>query len=200
MQRAWVIGVGLFGAVWVGVSPRVCVAAPPTGEQLAEAPQADSPRVTRRWYGWQTLSTDAAAGALFLAAIAADHNAPLYGASAVTFSVGAPAIHIAHGNWQRSLASFALHVFTPMCGAVIGGGTTAPAASTADDSQDPARRILMGVGIGGLLASAVDGLFLAYETRAPQPPPAGNQLVRLDPLPQLMVLRQGVALGYSGQF
>ena len=196
------MAVGLGWGVFVWLSPNVCNAAPPTDEQLAEPPEVDSstPRVGRRWYGSQTLATDAAAGALFLGAIAANRNAPLFTLSGLTFAAGAPAIHVAHGNWELSLASVGVRAFSTFCGAMIGFSADDHGVRDASGNTSSDKWTLVGVGIGGLLASATDGLLFAYDTRAPKPTPPHNQLLRAAPLPQLVVLRHGVALGYSGQF
>jgi hypothetical protein len=189
--------------VFVAIFPRVCAATPPTEEQLAEPPKADSsaPRATRRWYGLQTFSTDAAAGAMFLGAIAANHNDALFGLSALTFGVGAPAIHVAHGNWEVSLASVGLRTFSLLCGTLIGGSYDDHGVDDTTASNQPSDKwMLVGAGIGGLLASATDGLLLAYDTRVPKPPPERNQLLSVNPFPQVVVLRRGAGLGYSGQF
>jgi hypothetical protein len=56
----------------------------------------------------------------------------------------------------------------------------------------------VGAGIGGLVVSVIDGALLAYEAQSPPPP--RNQLLMAVPLPQLVVLRHGIGLGYAGRF
>jgi hypothetical protein len=203
VERRWGIGVAVCCAVFVGLVPAVCSAAPPRGEQANEPPAADSgpSRNARRWYGWQTLSVDGVAGALFLGAAAADHNTTLFGFSAVTFGFGAPALHMAHGNWELSLASVGLRIFAPFAGALVGSTKDVHWVEDAAGGHDSSNKwTIVGAGIGGLVAAAVDGLLFAYDTRVPSTPPPRNQLLRADSFPQLLLLRRGVGLGYSGQF
>ena len=202
VQRGWDIWITICCAVFVALAPRVCAAAPLAGEPAAEPPPESSnpPPSARRWYGWQTFSTDGAAGALFLTGVAADHNTALFGFSALTFGFGAPAIHVAHGNWEVALASVGLRIFGPFAGALIGGATDVHMSEDNGGHDSSNKWTLVGVGIGGLVAATLDGLLLAYDTRVSSPPPPRNQLLRLDSFPQLMLLRQGISLGYSGQF
>jgi len=188
--------------VFVGLLPNVCAAASPETELNREPPAKDSsgPQRARRWYGWQTFSTDGAAGALFLGAIAADHNTTLFGFSALTFGFGAPAIHVAHGNWELSLASVGMRVFLPFAGALLGSTGDVRTVSDSGSSESSNKWTLVGAGIGGLVAATTDGLLFAYDTRVPKPEPARNQLLKVDPLPRLLVLRQGAGVGFSGQF
>lgn len=137
---------------------------------------------------------------LFLSAIAADHNTTLFGVSALTFGFGAPAIHVAHGNWELSIASVGVRVFTPFAGLLIGSSADEHAVEDSPGHKPGSKWTLIGVGIGGLVASATDALLFAYDSRVPKPEPMRNQLLKVDPVPQLLVLRQGAGLGISGQF
>jgi len=202
MQRGWPIAVIALGLV--GLVPSVCWAAPPAQSPADTeglgAPPANLPSV-RRWYGWQIFSADALAGALFLGAVADDHSATLFGLSGVAFAVGGPAVHVAHGRWDVALGSLGLRVLGPVVGVVIGAQGDRPRAVEDDtsDNGSSSKWAITGVAIGGLVASVLDGLLLSYDPPAPRPAPH-NQLLKLESLPQLLVLRQGIGLGYSGQF
>src|SRR6478735_10607874 len=199
MQRGWSIAV----VTWfVGLIPSVCVAAPPA-ESMAAEPDVRGANEARRWYGWQIFTADLTAGALFLGAVADDHNSALFGLSGFSFGLGGPTIHAAHGRWDVALGSLGLRVLGPGVGAVIGVQADTPRAVSDSGGENTAGRwALTGVAIGGLVASALDGLLLSYDT-PPSSPNAGrarNQLLRMESLPQLLVLQQGLGLGYSGQF
>ena len=190
MQRGGSIGVGVLCAVCViTLVPGVCAAAPP------DAGSANTQQTTRRWYGWQTLSADTVAGGLFLAAAAHDHDTTLFGLSGVTFGLGAPAIHLAHGNWDIALGSLGLRTLGPFLGAVIGAASDVRVRDDANGRDGSSSKwTIVGAGIGGLVVSAIDGSFLAYDTRVSSSPSQAKYF------PQLLVLRQGLGVGLSGQF
>ena len=171
MQRGSVIGSALFWALLLSLAPDVCAAAPPAAEQLGDPPAAQSsaPLTTRHWYGWQTFAADGAASALFLSAVADDHNSTLFTLSGLTFGLGAPAIHVSHGNWELALASLGLRFAGPFVGAMIGSQSDSRASEAATSADRSSKWAITGVGIGGLVASAIDGLLLSYDTRAPSP-------------------------------
>lgn len=182
--------------------PSVCLAAPPAESPTDTPvdPQA-SPPSERHWYGWQIFSADAAAGALFLGAVADDHSATLFGLSGVAFAVGGPAIHGAHGRWDIALGSLGLRVLGPVVGVVIGAQGDRPRAvyDSSNSNGSSSKWAITGVAIGGIVASVLDGLLLSYDPPAARAAPR-NQLLKVDSFPQLLVLRQGIGLGYSGQF
>lgn len=198
VERCWVIG----SALLVALAPSVCLAAPPAEEQVEEPPKvaADSSNKPRRWYGWQTFAADGAAGALFLAAVADNHSTTLFALSGVTFGLGAPSIHLAHGHWDFALGSLGLRILGPFLGAVIGAQSDIRVSDDATGVASSNKWGITGAAIGGLVVSAIDGVLIAYDTKASPPAPPHDQLLRLQSLPQLVVLRHGVGLGYSGQF
>jgi len=203
VQRGSVIGSALFWALLLSLAPDVCAAAPPAAEQLGDPPAAQSSAslTTRHWYGWQTFAADGAASALFLSAVADDHNSTLFTLSGLTFGLGAPAIHVSHGNWELALASLGLRFAGPFVGAMIGSQSDSRASEAATSADRSSKWAITGVGIGGLVASAIDGLLLSYDTRAPSPSAkTRQQLLGAVSLPQLTVLERGVFLGYSGHF
>jgi hypothetical protein len=137
---------------------------------------------------------------LYVVAIAADYNPKLLAASGITYGLGAPAIHSWHGNRWLSLASMGVRVVTPVVGLVIGLSADERVENDSNGKEHSNKWTLIGVGIGGLVAAATDALVFAYDTHPPTPKPARNQLIKLDPLPQLLVSRNSAGLGLSGQF
>jgi hypothetical protein len=203
VRRGWVTDIALCCAAIIGLAPAECEATPTAEEQASEPPAdaASSASNARHWYGWQTFAADGVAGALFLGAVADDNNVTLFGLSGVSFVLGAPTIHVVHGRWGVGLGSLGLRILGPFVGAVI--GAQADVRSCADVSScgpSSSKWGPAGAAIGGLVVSAIDGTLLAYDTPVASPAPPRNQLLRLEPLPQLVVLQHGLALGYSGQF
>lgn len=184
---------GVFAVVVSGVlaTPLLC---------HAQEPAPDPPVSARRWYGWQTFTTDGIAGGLFVGAVAADRNTALYGSSAVVFGLGAPLVHLAHGHWEYALCSVGLRVALPLLGAVI----AAPAdVKSSDDGAASgaasAKWTTVGVALSGVAASLFDGFVLAYDqalvTRAQ---PESDRGLSLSPYPSLRLLPRGALFGVSG--
>lgn len=202
VERGCVIEVAICCAALVGLAPSVCSAVPPAEDPTVEPRSTSAPAAppARRWYGWQTFAADGAASVLFLTAVADDHNTTLFALSGLTFGLGAPAIHVAHGNWEVALGSLGLRFAGPFIGIMIGSQSDIRSSEDATSSDSSSKWAIAGAAIGGLVASAIDGLLLSYDTRALPATPPRNQLLRADYLPQVVLLKQGVALGYSGQF
>ncbi|HEX3773853.1 MAG TPA: hypothetical protein VHV51_05265 [Polyangiaceae bacterium] len=156
--------------------------------------------VPRRWYGWQTFASDGVAAGLFLGAVADDHNTALFGASGLTFAIGAPVVHLSHGQWEMALGSVGLRVVAPLIGAVIGssqdGKTTSDMSAGGGTST---KWTTTGVAIGGVVASAIDGLVLAYDARpARSAIPAHHQLLEIDFSPHITLTHHGAAIWFTG--
>ncbi|HET7542311.1 MAG TPA: hypothetical protein VFK05_20725 [Polyangiaceae bacterium] len=201
MYQFW-IGVAIPAAVLFTLAPRVC-AASAASEETPDAPptsSADRAPEVRRWYGWQTFTTDGVAGALFLGAIAADYNSTLFGLSGVSFGLGTPAVHLAHGHWGVAIGSLGMRILGPFVGAAIGasGDVRYQDYAGGGGGDTSGKWTAIGAGIGGLVVSTIDGALLAYDRESPRP--ARNQLLLANSLPQVVVLRHGIGLGYSGQF
>jgi len=168
-------------------------------ERQTIASDVRQPSVPRRWYGWQTFSADGIAAGFFFAGVADDHNAPLLGVSGVTFAVGAPVVHLSHGQWEMALGSVGLRVVGPLLGAVIGSTQDGETSSDTSGGNTSAKWTTTGVAIGGLVASAVDGLLLAYDARpGPISAPVRNQLLKIELSPHLALTPHGLAIGLSG--
>ena len=199
VERGWLIGLAISCSALV---PSVCSAVPPTEDPTVEPRSTNAPPTLRprRWYGWQTFAADGAASALFLAAVADDHSTTLFALSGLTFGLGAPVIHVTHGNWEVGLASLGLRFSGVFVGVMIGSQSDIRVSEDATSSDSSSKWALTGAAIGSLVASAIDGLLLSYDTRVAPVTPHRNQLLRAESLPQVMMLKHGVALGYSGQF
>ncbi|HKO51030.1 MAG TPA: hypothetical protein VJV79_25150 [Polyangiaceae bacterium] len=193
-----IIGVAVSCAALTALAPRVCSATPPA-ENTASDSALPRANVARRWYGWQTFAADGAAGAFFLAAVADDHNTTLFGLSGLTFALAAPTLHLANGHWDFALGSLGLRILGPFLGAAIGAQSDVRVSEDATGVASSNKWGVAGAGIGGLVVSAIDGLLIAYDTKGSAPVPPRKQLLRLE-LPQLLLLRHGIGLGYSGQF
>ncbi len=101
------------------------VAPPPVAVQIAAPP----PALPTRWYGWQTLASDAGALGLFGVFLAADGTnaahasagVPLGVASGALFLLGPPVIHLWRGQPRAGFASLGLRVALPLLGGLIVG-------------------------------------------------------------------------------
>jgi hypothetical protein len=159
------------------------------------------PNLTRHWYGWQTFSVDGVAAGFLVGAVAANGNTALYGCSAVSFVSGAPIVHLAHGQWGMALGSAGTRILAPLLGAVIGSqfdGTTHATSSGQSDGSS-AKWTTTGVVIGGLVASAIDGLLLAYDAKpAPSSERARAQSFPIEALPTLVATDHSLMIGVSG--
>src|SRR5262245_27043284 len=79
----------------------------------ARADAVEEPKHTSSWYGWQTLSTDAAAAALVALSTAPDSLTPktiLGTAGVATYILGGPIVHTAHSQWGKAGVSLLLRV------------------------------------------------------------------------------------------
>jgi hypothetical protein len=124
---------------------------------------AASDEPDRRWYGWQTLTVDAAAITLGIA-LTAESDTAAVGASMLIggYLFGGPIVHAGHGAWGKAAASLGTRVGAPFVGAIL-----AVAVTDCDDWCD-----LGYAAVGGLLgaggAIALDAAAYAYEP-APEP-------------------------------
>lgn len=176
--------------------PVVDPVAPPSVVHAAPA----RPLVTRSWYGYQLMATDAASIGLLFAGPAA----PLGG---ITFFGAPPAIHGLHGNARMAIASPAMRIGLPLVGMVL--GSSAERCERNPDSDFDMCGLggaMVGGGIGLLAAMVVD-YALAWQVTAAAPvaasaPPAaprGAGGLRVSSA-GLAPLNGGAALMVGGQF
>lgn len=141
---------------------------PQGGAQLYPASDKpeDEPTTERRWYGWQTIATDASAITLLALAANVEETAqsPLIAAAIGTYVLGAPIVHAAHGHIGKSAGSLALRLMAPA--AWVGMGAMVSACDQAHESSCVVLPIIAGVGgiaLGVLFPSILDAAVIARE-------------------------------------
>jgi hypothetical protein len=158
-------------------------------EDPSEPPPAAAPLEPSRpthWYGYETLATDGAALLLSVPALASHASGvqSVFGwGSALTYGLGAPIVHFAHGHVGKGFADLGLRVGMPLVLGVLGGmigvstyqpppcnvslGGWAGLGCALDDTFGPVGAFAEGAMIGGLLgmggAMALDAAVLARE-------------------------------------
>lgn len=114
-------------------------------------------KVTRHWYGWMTLAVDVPAITVAAVGLAVD-SAPAAYSGLVSYLVGAPIIHAAHGKAGTPFASLGLRTGLPLGMAVL----LVPAEG---DSPDAIAAALVAFGVGAAGAVALDAAVLAFAER-----------------------------------
>jgi hypothetical protein len=140
---------------------------PEATEPVPARPRADSsPRPTEpKWYGWQTLALDAALVAADVVYAERGHYLEgwfVYGTLAA-FALGAPAIHLAHGEWQSGLLSLGARTLVPLA---TFGLMSIPGCDPAYPDEPcmnrNAYRAILTIA-SGLIVALADGAGLAFE-------------------------------------
>jgi hypothetical protein len=121
-----------------------------------------------RWYGWQTLTADAAAASLFALIVGLDvagksAQGPVAGVGLGVYLLGAPAIHVAHRRVGAGLASLGIRLVAPAIGAIVGSSFNSRYSETGD-------QLVLGLFAGIVVASALDATLLARESVAAPAP------------------------------
>ena len=187
VQRCTLAGDGLGECLCPPVSLDTPRAAPATPSHASDGLERDDTRdrgmtteEITRWYGWQTMISDAAAAALYGSALRSGSEATAYG-GAVVWSLGTPILHWAHGNTMVGFVSLGVRAASGTLGAIAFGGGQSP--------------LVMGSAvIAGLAMSVADAFFLANEV-------VGHRRVRVSSLAvDLRPLPGGAALGVAGVF
>lgn len=171
----------------------------------AEPPSVSTTESTaqrREWYGWQTALADVAALALGATVIGISGNrsggsdvGSVVGVLTVSsFALGAPAVHAAHGQWEKAGASLGLRLGAPAAGA-LGGFLVGSASCPHDESDVPCSAIGGGLGlfIGAATAIIVDSAVIAY---GPEPEAALG--LRVTPI--IIADRDRWGAGFGGAF
>jgi hypothetical protein len=179
---------------------------PRTAPQVA-APGTSGPWSTTlqsspRWYGWQTLLSDA--GAISILALGSSVDSrdgtlarALQIAGAASYLFGAPAIHWLHSRPSKALASAGLRLGAPAVTGLVGYGVGALACGKNNDSEAPCSAVFGGVGLvlGFAAAITIDAAVLAREPSGPEAPVSAFVLT-----PNLQYDRGGWRAGLSGTF
>lgn len=184
----------------ITATSKVCLAEGNSADSYESHDESQS-NLRRRWYGWQTFSVDGVAAGFLLGAVAANGNTALYGCSAVSFVAGGPIVHLAHGQWEMALGSAGTRIVAPLLGAVIGSQFDGAVHSTGSGqtSGSSSKWTTTGVAIGGLLASAIDGLIFAYDvTPTPNAERRHTQLFDIEATPNLVATNHILMIGVSG--
>lgn len=167
--------------------------APRTPEPPPAASEEVDPETQTQWYGWQTLSLDAAAVLLAFGAsggTALSEAAPLMGATSLgTYALGAPITHLAHDNPGRAIGSLLLRGGLPIAFGAAGVGI--------EDCPDGGdfcglSGALYGGLVGALTAVVVDATLLSYEEVPVEESALPNIGLAVDP--------RGAALVVGGRF
>ena len=82
-----------------------------------DEPRSESNLEQRRWYGWQTLLTDAAALGLLVGAASSQSTAT---PGLALYALGGPGVHAGHGHAGKALGSLALRVSLPVTVGYVG--------------------------------------------------------------------------------
>jgi hypothetical protein len=156
------------------------------------------------WYGWQTLTSDAASISAVGTGIKFE-TAPLAYLGVAGYYLGAPIVHIAHGRVGVAFASLGLRLGLPSLGGAIGFATAGPCTESE-------RRGFFGcafhgwneAAIGGLIglgaAIAIDSALLAHGKR-PVDPPRESGMPRLTSVaPSYDPATRAAAVGVGGTF
>jgi hypothetical protein len=133
----------------------------PVAEPAALPKAVSPPAEVARWYGGDTLTTDGISLALALAGgIAEPNGEALFWMAGGGYVLGAPIVHLVHGNPGRAAASLGLRVALPM--AFFGVGTTIEDCRGQDFCG--VRSFVIGVPLGMVAAMALDAAVLARDT------------------------------------
>lgn len=109
------------------------------------------------------------------------------------YLVGPPLMHVSNGRPRRAVASVGMRVGLPLLGLVIGDSIPRDCGDTGDCNTSPSSGVLIGVGAGLVVASALDAIFLAEGDA-----PAAKLKTTWRPVAHST--RGGFALGIAGQF
>ena len=127
-----------------------------------------------RWYGWQTLSLDAASLTVGVIGVnnmgEARSTGILMGSIGLTgYTLGAPVVHWSHGQPGKAAASLGLRIGAPLIAVGLLSATSAarcPVAAEQDDAhycQEVLKTMAVAGTISMLVASAVDAGTLSWE-------------------------------------
>lgn len=178
-----------------GRSPQKSELREPRAPGVVDDSEGDdvAPKPRRRWYGWQTLTSDGASLALILAAAGlessgADDGGALATAGLLGYEFGSGIIHFVHKNPGRAFGSMGIRLGMPLAGAFLG----ASVVSGCDDYFCEAGGAAFGLVLGMAGAMAIDAAVLAYDE--PEP----SDAVRPKLVPLVAFTRGGAVVGLGG--
>jgi len=205
-----------FGALLLSTAAHAQDPASPAEAPAAASPEADTPSKTVKpsketvWYGHQTLAVDGVAIGMMALGLSSSSRTNLAWIGLGTYALGAPTVHMVHGNWGRGIADVGIRVGAPIALGAVGlmGGVIVGVSAQSDKNSDtPGLEPLVYGVIGGasgvlggmILASAIDAAALARDKPAKEPEERSSATgVRWTPVAS--VTPQGATGGISGQF
>jgi hypothetical protein len=162
----------------------------------------------RRWYGWQTLITDSAGLAMLFAATTTSNNTGSWlAASGLTYSLGGPIVHWAHGNGGKGAASLGLRLGLPVGLGLL--GFAAGSAMSGGKGYGGAVLGVFGFVAGFPAAIAIDSAALAREDVEEEEEPIAGQASQaklqtqrpwLQVHPDVQTSHTGAQVGVRGTF
>jgi hypothetical protein len=180
----------------------------PDASRAQTAPLTERRERARRWYGWQTLTFDAAALGVGVTGVSLHEAHPgagvVLGATGLLgYSLSGPVVHWAHARPGAAGASLALRLGLPLLTVgVLSGGAAArcPGTGGPDDErycERMERTLLVAGSLSLLAASLLDASFLGWES-----PPRTAKSAALTPLVPVLAWdgRRGATLGLGGAF
>jgi hypothetical protein len=159
-------------------------------------------RYEKVWYGWQGLITDGVALTFTLAGMFS-RTGTLTTIGLITYGLGFPIVHMAHGDVGRGFGSIGMRVLLPLLGAGIGAIAAVAAEPRGDRGDAAGDGALVGAFIGGGGASLVDATALGYKSEkveANGPPAARRDAPALSIAPLFSAYRGRASIGLAGRF
>jgi|SRR6185369_81191 len=149
-----------------------------------EPPQREaSAQPERRWYGWQTLTSDAASVGFLIGGIHAADGYGLYGgghpgsdvlltAGLAGYVGGGPALHFIHKRPAAAAGSIGLRLILPVLGGLISSGLTTCPRPGQEYGNCGTLELVMGVSAGAVAAVAIDAGLLSWSKVEAETPAA----------------------------
>lgn len=207
MQQRRLIIAALLGSLALPATAR---AAEPTAPAEESSPAATPTPASVRWYGWQPLVVDLGSIATKVGGgfVRGAGTAPIEIVGGAGYVLGAPLIHLAHGQADKAGVSIALRTLVPGVGALVGvllasiafpNGTVSQSGdsvSAVDKSVYQALGGFIGFGAGAVAGIVVDDVVVAKEKAAPPAPPDSHPTIE----PRVVGVRGGATFGIGGTF
>jgi hypothetical protein len=168
------------------------------------APPTLARRPKTRWYGWQTLITDGTSIAMLVGGAGTKEPGTWIALSGLTYALGGPIVHWAHGNGGKGAASLGLRLGLPVGLGFVGYGL----GSAMSGGSGYGGAIMAGLGfvLGFPAAIAIDSAALAREDVEDDEGADGAQ-AKVEPkrpafqmAPDLQTSHTGAQVGVRGTF
>lgn len=128
---------------------------------IDDAPKSTS-RVETHWYGWQNMIVDGASIGVFVFGLTRE-SAPIAWSGVMGMGLGSAAVHFTHDNVGRGFASVGLRVALPALGYFIGNAASCGGGHEDYEGGCEWMPQVIGLGVGALVAMAIDDGALAHE-------------------------------------